>query len=363
MCQHVSECSGELNWNRAKGGNYFRPIKFVSIFSKVFVNHVVVLVRTFAISRFTILCRGSIRCVVLGLHSPSCLDNASSLYAIFKTGPSPCLHSPYQETTTTTAAPVHVTDGPPLVRLPSVRFPGETESPSQRSFDPVYVVRLPETSTSNRQGSVGSPLDTIVCNLGPTGTQRASSDRIAEIVLFFFFFSAVEIFPDVPLTQERQQNHPETPRPPLHVSESIVESSLGSNSAISKSTVVDVSNVGNAPVHSATTDINHPISTIASPLPKPPRQMIDRYVCRDWWYGRCYRNPCRFVHPESLPPQTHGYNIVRYSKRFHPVVLISLRSIHTVPRPCTHMVFQQRRRTQCARLYRTRQSLRPFPRS
>lgn len=92
-----------------------------------------------------------------------------------------------QETTTSAAAPVHVTDGPPVVRLPSVRFPGETESPSQHSFDPLYIVRLPETSISNGQGSVGSPLDTIVCNLRHTGTQRASSDRIAEIVQFFSF--------------------------------------------------------------------------------------------------------------------------------------------------------------------------------
>jgi hypothetical protein len=207
-----------------------------------------------------------------------------------------------------------------VVRLPRARFPGETEYPSQHSFDPLYVVRLPETSIPNRQGSAGSPLDTIVCNLGHTGTQRASSDRIAEIVLLKKN-SAVEIFPDVPLTQERQQNYPETSRPPLHVSESIVESTLGSNSAISKSTVADVSNVGNPPVHSthsATTNINHPIPTIASPLAKPPRQMIDRYICRDWWYGRCYRNPCRFLHPEILPPQTHGYNVVRYSKLFSP---------------------------------------------
>jgi hypothetical protein len=175
-----------------------------------------------------------------------------------------------------------------VVRLPSIRFPGETEYPSQHSLDPLYVVRLPEISVPNRQGTVGSPLDPIVCLPRHTGTQRASSDRIAEVVQFFFF-SAAEMFPDVPLTQERQQNHPETPRPPLHVSESIVESSLGSNSAISKSTVTDVSNAG-----------------------------IDRYICRDWWYGRCYRTPCRLLHPETHPPQIHGYNIVRYSKLLSP---------------------------------------------
>lgn len=51
-----SECSRELNWNRARGGNYSR-ITFVSIFLKEFLNEIV-LVRTFPISRFTILCRG-----------------------------------------------------------------------------------------------------------------------------------------------------------------------------------------------------------------------------------------------------------------------------------------------------------------
>lgn len=202
-----------------------------------------------------------------------------------------------------------------MVRLPRVRFPGETEYPSQHPFDPSYVVRLPEASI-NKQGSVSSPLGPIVCIPRRTGMQQASSDRIAEIVLFFSFFSAVEIFSDVPLTQEQQQNYTGAPTPPLHVSESIVESSLGSNSAISKSTV-DMSNIGNAPVHSthsATT-----IPTPASPLPKlPQQQMIGRHMCRDWWNGRCYRNPCRFLHPETLPPQTQGYNIVRYSKPFSP---------------------------------------------
>lgn len=186
------------------------------------------------------------------------------------------------ETTTAMAAPMHVTDGPPVVRLPSVRFPGETEYPSQHSFDPLYIVRLPETSISNRQDSVSSPLGPIVCIPRHTGTQLASSDRIAEI--------------------ELQQNYPETPTPSLQVSESIVESSLGSNSAMSKSTVADVLadvlNVGNAPV---ATNINHCIPTTSHP--KHPRE-----ICRDWWYGRCYRNPCRFLHPEILPPQIHGYN-------------------------------------------------------
>lgn len=42
---------------------------------------------------------------------------------------------------------------------------------------------------------------------------------------------------------------------------------------------------------------------------------------------------------------------------FHPIVLITLRLIHTVPRLCTHMVSHQRRRTQYARLYRTKHSL------
>ena len=59
----VSECPNDFNWNRASGGNYISPITYVSIFSKVFPNGVV-LVRTFLISRFTILCRGR-RCVVL----------------------------------------------------------------------------------------------------------------------------------------------------------------------------------------------------------------------------------------------------------------------------------------------------------
>jgi hypothetical protein len=209
---------------------------------------------------------------------------------------------------------VHGTDEPPVVRLPRVRFPGETEYPSQHLFDPPYVVRLPEASI-NRQGSVGSPLGPIVCIPRRTGTQQASSDRMAETVLLSFF-SAVEISSDVPLTQERQQNYPETPTPPLHVSESIVESSLGSDSAISKS-IVDVSNTGNAPVHS-THSATTTIPTIASPPPKLPQQTIGRHMCRDWWNGRCYRNPCRFLHPETLPPQTQGYNIVRYSKHFLP---------------------------------------------
>jgi hypothetical protein len=118
-------------------------------------------------------------------HSPpSCLHNTSSLYAILKTVPSPCSHSPYQETTTAAAAPVHVNDGPPVVRLPSVRFPGETEYSSQH---PLYAVRFPETSIPYRQGSMGSPLDTIVCNLRNTGAQGASTNRVAEMVQFFFF--------------------------------------------------------------------------------------------------------------------------------------------------------------------------------
>lgn len=210
---------------------------------------------------------------------------------------------------------MHGTDEPPVVRLPRVRFPGETEYPSQHPFDPPYVVRLPEASV-NRQGSVSSPLGPTVCIPRRTGTQLAISDRIAEIVLFFFF-SAVEISSDVALTQEWQQNHPETTTPPLHVSESIVESSLGSDSAISKSTV-DVSNIGDAPVHS-TLSATTTIPTIASSPPRlPQQQTIGRHMCRDWWNGRCYRSPCRFLHPETLPTQIQGYNIVRYSKPFSP---------------------------------------------
>ena len=121
------------------------------------------------------------------LHSPSCLHNISSLYAILKTGPSPCLRSPYQETMTAVAAPVHVNDGPPVVRLPSVRFPGETKYPSQHSLNPLFVVRLPDTSIPYRQVSTGYPSDTIVCNLRHTGAQGASTNRIAEIVQFFSF--------------------------------------------------------------------------------------------------------------------------------------------------------------------------------
>jgi hypothetical protein len=209
-----------------------------------------------------------------------------------------------QGTTTAEDAPVYVTEGPPVVRLPRVRSHRETEcpTPSQHSCDPLYVVRLPETSICNRQGIVGPSLDTIVYNPRHTGPQRASSDKMAEIVQFFFF-SAVERFPDVPLIQEWQQNYPETLSPPLHVSESIV---------------ADTPLVGTAPVdatHSTTADIQHPIPTAPSPIPKPPKQMIDPRICLDWLYGRCYHHPCKFLHPEFFPPQTHGYNIVGYSKR------------------------------------------------
>jgi hypothetical protein len=68
MCQHVSGCSHGLNWNRARVGNNFRPIKFVSISSRVFVNQSVVIVRTFLISRSTVLCRE--RCVFSLLPCP-----------------------------------------------------------------------------------------------------------------------------------------------------------------------------------------------------------------------------------------------------------------------------------------------------
>ena len=209
-----------------------------------------------------------------------------------------------QDTTTAAVAPVHVTEGPPVVRLPRVRSHRETEcpAPSQHSSDPLYVVRLPDTSICNREGFVGPSLDTIVYSPRHTGPQRASSDRIAKIVQFFFF-SAVERYSDVPLIQEWEQNYPETPSPPLHVSESIV---------------ADMLVVGTAPVHathSATTDIQHPIPTAASPIPKPPRQMIDPRICLDWWYGRCYRDPCKFLHPDNFPPQTLACNMVGYSKR------------------------------------------------
>jgi len=204
-----------------------------------------------------------------------------------------------------------------VVRLPRVRFPRETEYSPQHSYDQLYVVRLPETSP-NRQGFVGPPLDAIVRIPRHPGPQWTSSDRIAEIVQFSFLFR-VAMFRDVLLTQERQQNYTETPRPP-HVSESIVESSLDSNSAVSKSIVSDV---GNALVHSkhtATANIDYSIPTTASPPPNPPKQMTDRNVCLDWWNGRCYRHRCKFLHLEILPPRTDGYNFVGYSKlRFTPL--------------------------------------------
>jgi len=194
MCQRVSECSGELNRNRVRGGNHVRPITFASISSRVFLKPIV-LVYTFHITRFTILCHGLRRCVAF----------ASTLQPAYIMQPArtPSLrlgrllaYTPYQETTTAAVAPVHMTDGPPVVRLPRVRFPRETEYPSQLTFDPIYVVRLPETSVLNRQGSVGPPLDAIVCIPRHTGAQRACSDRTAEIVQLFIY-SAVEIFPDV----------------------------------------------------------------------------------------------------------------------------------------------------------------------
>jgi hypothetical protein len=42
----------------------------------------------------------------------------SSLCAILKTGLSPCLPSPFQDTTTCAVAPVHMADGAPVVKLP-----------------------------------------------------------------------------------------------------------------------------------------------------------------------------------------------------------------------------------------------------
>lgn len=196
MCQRVSWCSSELNRNRARGGNHVHSITFASISSGVSLKPIV-LVYTFHITRFTILCHGLRRCVA----------SAPTLQPAYLIQPArtPSLrlgrvlaYTPYQETTTAAIAPVHITDGPPVVRLPRVRFPRETEYPPQLTFDPIYVVRLPEPETSilNRQGSVGPPLDTIVCIPRHTGAQWACSDRTAEIVQLFIF-SAVEIFPDV----------------------------------------------------------------------------------------------------------------------------------------------------------------------
>jgi hypothetical protein len=137
-------------------------------------------------------------------------------------------------------------------------------------------------------------------------------------------------FPDVPLTQERQQDKPEAPMPSLDVSEGLFESSSSdSNSSISGTTVAYESDVGNALVrstHSATTNLhcltpattNLRRPTPATPLLKPPRQMIDRPICVEWLFQRCFNHACEFTHP--LIPQSQPYDIVGNRASFPPLM-------------------------------------------